>query len=193
MPIVDSSDHPAEVLSRCSIMSGLVIRHGPARLRVRPGFRSLVDAIASQQISGRAADTILGRLRKQVGSSQRALACAHLRRLRSSGLSRAKALATRDLARFAQAGGLRGLNRLSDEAVVERLIQVRGIGIWTAEMFLMFSLGRTDVWPIGDGGVQRAAAGLYGATDRDALMALGEQFRPWRSHAAWYLWRSLEG
>jgi DNA-3-methyladenine glycosylase II len=160
---------------------------------VQPGFPSLVDAIASQQISGRAAETILGRLRRQVGSSQRALASAHLRRLRATGLSRAKALATRDLARFARAGGLRGLSALSDEAIVERLTQVRGIGPWTAEMFLMFSLGRPDVWPIGDGGVQRAAADLYGATDRPKLLALGERFRPWRSHAAWYLWRSLDG
>jgi DNA-3-methyladenine glycosylase II len=193
MTIAIPASDPDQVLGRCPIMSELRERHGPARLRTRPGFPSLVNAIASQQISGRAADTILGRLRKQVGSTQRVLATAHLRRLRATGLSRAKALATRDLARFAQAGGLRGLSRLSDEAVVERLIQVRGIGTWTAEMFLMFSLGRTDVWPIGDGGVQRAAAQLYGAVDRDALLALGEQFRPWRSHAAWYLWRALDG
>jgi DNA-3-methyladenine glycosylase II len=192
MTLAIPSSDPDLILGSCPIMSGLRERHGPARLRVQPGFPSLVDAIASQQISGRAAETILGRLRRQVGSSQRALASAHLRRLRGTGLSRAKALATRDLARFAQAGGLRGLHRLSDEAIVERLTQVRGIGTWTAEMFLMFSLGRPDVWPIGDGGVQRAAADLYGATDRRALLALGERFRPWRSHAAWYLWRSLD-
>jgi DNA-3-methyladenine glycosylase II len=184
---------PEAVLSRCPIMAGLYARHGPATLRIRRAFPSLVDAIASQQISGRAADTILARLRREVGHSQRALASAHLRRLRGTGLSRAKALATRDLARFAEAGGLRGLSRLSDGAIVERLTQVRGIGTWTAEMFLMFSLGRADVWPIGDGGVQRAAATLYGARSSSALERLGERFRPWRSHAAWYLWRSLEG
>ncbi|HKV75316.1 MAG TPA: hypothetical protein VJN95_12425, partial [Gemmatimonadales bacterium] len=110
----------------------------------------------------------------------------------SVGLSRAKAQAVRDLARFTEAGGLRGLSRLSDEAVVERLIRVKGIGTWTVDMFLMFSLGRQDVWPIGDGGVQRAAANLYGARTRPALLKLGERFRPFRSHAAWYLWRSLE-
>lgn len=193
MTLATVSSGPDEILCRCPIMSGLRDRHGPVRLSIRSGFPSLVDAIASQQISGRAAETILGRLRRQVGSSQRALASAHLRRLRGAGLSRAKALATRDLARYAQAGGLRGLSRLTDEAVVERLVQVRGIGTWTAEMFLMFSLGRPDVWPIGDGGVQRAAAQLYGARTKAALERLGEQFRPWRSHAAWYLWRSLEG
>ncbi|MEO8031997.1 MAG: DNA-3-methyladenine glycosylase 2 family protein [Gemmatimonadota bacterium] len=174
-------------------MAALCQQHGPARLKTRPAFESLLGAIASQQISGRAAATILGRLRRRVGFTQRALATAHLNTLRASGLSRAKSLATRDLARFARAGGLRGLDRMSDESVIERLIQVRGIGVWTAHMFLMFSLGRVDVWPIGDGGVQRAAATLYGTTDQETLLDLGERFRPWRSHAAWYLWRSLDG
>ena len=184
------SDH---VLGTCPIMSELRTRHGPARLTTRPPFEALLGSIASQQISGRAAATILGRVRKRVGFTQRALATAHLNTLRATGLSRAKSLAARELARFAIAGGLRGLDRLPDEAVVERLIQVKGIGVWTAHMFLMFSLGRTDVWPVGDGGVQRAAALLYGTSDQETLAALGERFRPWRSHAAWYLWRSIDG
>lgn len=173
-------------------MAGLCARHGPASLSSRRAFPALVDAIASQQISGKAADAILGRLRTSVGTTSAVLATARLPRLQSVGLSRAKAQAVRDLARFTEAGGLRGLSRLSDEAVVERLIRVKGIGTWTVDMFLMFSLGRQDVWPIGDGGVQRAAANLYGARTRPALLKLGERFRPFRSHAAWYLWRSLE-
>ncbi|HTO74199.1 MAG TPA: hypothetical protein VMJ30_10270, partial [Gemmatimonadales bacterium] len=111
-------------------MAGLCARHGPASLRSRRAFPALVDAIASQQISGKAADAILGRLRIHVGATSQTLAIARLPRLRSVGLSRAKAQAIRELARFTEAGGLRGLSRLSDEAVVERLVQVRGIGPW---------------------------------------------------------------
>lgn len=174
-------------------MAGLCERHGPAQLTTRPPFVSLVQSIASQQISGKAAATILGRLRHRVGFGQRALAEAHLNTLRAAGLSRAKARATRELARFARAGGLRGLDRLSDEEVIARLVEVRGIGVWTAHMFLMFSLGRPDIWPVGDGGVQRAGALLYGVTKPDALLELGDRFRPYRSHAAWYFWRALDG
>jgi len=174
-------------------MSGLVDRHIPMRLPARRPFPSLVDAIVSQQISGRAAETIMGRLRTRVGLSREALATADSRRVRAAGLSKAKARAVKELARFALDGGLRGLDRLEDAVVVERLVEVRGIGVWTAEMFLLFTLHRPDVWPVGDGGVQRAAAALYGAGDRDELQSLGDRFRPWRSHAAWYLWRSLGG
>lgn len=176
---------------RCPIMSGLCERHGPMRLSPQPPFVSLVDAIVSQQISGRAAETILARLRARVPLRPNRLASAHHATLRSVGLSQAKARYVRELGRFASEGGLRGLNRLPDEAIIARLTAVKGIGTWTAEMFLIFSLQRPDVWPIGDGGIQRAAAQLYGATTPKALTALGERFRPFRSHAAWYLWRSL--
>ena len=184
---------PEATLRTCPIMSGLVAKHIPMRLPPRRPFPSLVDAIVSQQISGRAAETIMGRLRSRVGLSREALATAESRRLRAAGLSRAKARAVKELARFALADGLRGLERLDDTAVIARLVEVRGIGVWTAEMFLLFTLHRPDVWPVGDGGVQRAAAALYGVTDRNDLQSLGDRFRPWRSHATWYLWRSLGG
>ena len=112
--------------------------------------------------------------------------------LRAAGLSRAKTIYLRELARFALAGGLHDLDRLEDEVVVERLTRVKGVGRWTAEMFLMFSLGRPDVWPLGDGGVQRAARQLYRIRSPRRLAQLGERFRPFRSHAAWYLWRSID-
>lgn len=133
----------------------------------------------------------MARLRALVPILPGALAETDPRRLRRAGLSRAKAVYVRELARFARAGGLRGLSGLSDEAIVERLIQVKGIGVWTAEMFLIFCLHRPDVWPVGDGGIQRAAATLYGARSRRTLERLGERFRPVRTQAAWYLWRSL--
>jgi DNA-3-methyladenine glycosylase II len=181
-----------EILRSCPIMADLVDRHQPPRLEPHAPFPSLVDAIVSQQISGKAAASIMSRLRGIVPIRPAPLAEADPRRLRRAGLSRAKALYVRELARFAVDGGLRGLSRLPDEAIVERLTTVKGVGVWTAEMFLIFSLNRTDVWPIGDGGVQRAVSALYGARTPKAIARVGEQFRPWRTYAAWYMWRSLD-
>ncbi|HSB52838.1 MAG TPA: hypothetical protein VLD58_00705 [Gemmatimonadales bacterium] len=180
-----------EPLLACPIMAELVAKHqAPAFEQQRP-FPALVDAIVSQQISGKAAASILARLKTLVPIAPAALAEADLRRLRRAGLSRAKAVYVRELARFAVEGGLRGLRRLPDDAVVERLTSVKGVGVWTAEMFLIFSLGRPDVWPVGDGGVQRAAMNLYGVRNVKQLARLGDRFRPYRTHAAWYFWRSL--
>jgi DNA-3-methyladenine glycosylase II len=162
-------------------------------IRPRRPFPSLVEAIVSQQLSTRAADTIIARLRQRTPFIPDAIQQIDSRRLRSAGLSRSKVSFLKALARFTAAGGLRGLRHLPDETVIERLTGVKGIGVWTAEMFLIFSLSRPDVWPVGDGGVQRAARNLYGAAKAEELQALGERFRPYRSHAAWYLWRALEG
>ncbi len=182
--------HPS--LLGCPIMADLVARHRPPVIEPQRPFPSLVDAIVSQQISGKAAASILTRLAELVPIRPATLAAADLRRTRRAGLSRAKAQYIRELARFAEAGGLRGLSRLPDDAVVERLVQVKGVGVWTAQMFLIFSLGRPDVWPVGDGGIQRAAQQLYGVRARSRLERLGERFRPVRTSAAWYCWRSLE-
>ena len=172
-------------------MADLVARHRPPGFRPRRPFPSLVESIVSQQISIKAADSIMAKLRATVPIQPAALAAADPRRLRRAGLSRAKARYVRELARFAADGGLRGLSRLEDQAIVDRLTQVKGIGVWTTEMFLMFSLGRPDVWPIGDGGIQRALIKLYRARTPRQMMEIGERYRPLRSHAAWYLWRSL--
>ena len=173
-------------------MSGLCERHGPVRLNPKPAFESLVDAIVSQQISGKAADAILGRLRDRVSLEPPRLAKADLRKLRSVGLSRAKATYVREFARFADQGGLEGIEALGDDEVKLRLTSVKGIGNWTAEMFLIFSLNRPDVWPVGDGGIQRAARKLYRVRSLKSLQKLGDRFRPFRTHAAWYLWSSLD-
>ncbi|HXW97111.1 MAG TPA: hypothetical protein VEI47_05945 [Gemmatimonadales bacterium] len=180
-----------ESLVACPIMAGLVARHRPPALEPRPFFPSLVDAIVSQQISGKAAASIMARLETLVPIRPAALAAVDARKLRRAGLSRAKARYVRELARFAAAGGLRGLRTLPDAEIVERLTEVNGVGVWTAEMFLIFSLNRVDVWPVGDGGIQRAALNLYGIRSRKRLERLGDRFRPVRTYAAWYLWRSL--
>lgn len=181
-----------EALLRCPIMADLVARHVPPRFEPQQPFPSLVDAIVSQQISGKAAASIMNHLRELVPIRPAALASANLRTLRRAGLSRAKATYVRELARFTVAGGLRGLSRLPDEAIVERLTAVKGVGVWTAEMFLIFSLHRPDVWPVGDGGVQRSVAHLYGARTPKQMAAVGERFRPVRTSAAWYMWRALD-
>lgn len=172
-------------------MAELVARHPPPGYRPRRPFPALVESIVSQQISTKAADSILAKLRATVPLTPESLASTDPRRLRRAGLSQAKATYVRELARFAAKGGLRGLSRLEDAEITARLITVKGIGVWTTEMFLMFSLGRPDVWPIGDGGIQRALIRLYGARTPKRMLAIGERFRPVRSHAAWYLWRSL--
>ena len=180
-----------QTLLACPVMADLVARHRPPLIEPRRPFPSLVDAIVSQQISGKAAASIMARLEGLVPLRPAALAEADPRRLRRAGLSRAKVRYVRELSRFALNGGLRGLDKLPDPAVVERLTAVKGVGIWTAEMFLIFSLNRADVWPVGDGGIQRAAINLYGIKTRKGLERLGERFRPVRTSAAWYLWRSL--
>jgi DNA-3-methyladenine glycosylase II len=136
-----------------------------------------------------AARTILSRIEGRSGSSRDA-ARARTPSLRKLGLSAAKAAIAR--ARVGRSTAIStGLAELPDDAVRE-LLAVKGIGPWTVQMALLFALGRADVWPVGDVGIQRAARTLYGV-ERDGLEHLGERFRPYRSHAAWYLWRSLDG
>lgn len=126
------------------------------------------------------------------------LAATSLAALRGAGFSNAKSLALLDIATKTLAGVIptrRSLARLDDEAIVERLVQVRGVGRWTVEMFLIFTLGRPDVWPVDDYGVRRgwcvieANPGLPRARE---LLHWGEAWRPWRSVLAWYLWRAAE-
>lgn len=175
----------------------LIERHGPAPFHpnpapVRPPFRTLVSSIVGQQLSGKAAQTIWRRIEARYPIEPQALYRADPADLWALGLSRAKAGYVKDLARFALEGGLEGIETQPDEAIIAHLTQVRGIGVWSAQMFLMFGLGRPDVWPILDLGIRKGAQRLYGVTTKVELLELGERFRPYRSHAAWYLWRALE-
>ncbi len=171
-------------------MARLVRRHGPAPIGSRPLFVALVRAIVSQQLSTHAAAAILGRLEQRVGMDPARLSRVRPATLRKLGLSDTKTACVRDVARRLVRGELDDLARLSDDDVTRRLVEIRGIGPWTAHMVMIFSLGRPDIWPVGDVGIQRAARNLYGV-DLDGLEELGERFRPYRSHAAWYFWRSL--
>ena len=177
------------------VLAAFYRRHGPAPLAPhplppRPPLRVLAGGVVGQPPPPPGAAPPPRRLFRLVPPTPKAFLEAPLDLLRQAGLSRAKALALKDLAAKAEEGLLDGLDRLEDEAVVERLTRVRGVGLWTAEMFLMFGLGRPDVWPVRDLGLRRAAARLFGVAP-EALPAFGEAFRPYRSHLAWYLWRSL--
>lgn len=162
-------------------------------------FEALARSILFQQLAGRAAAAIHSRFLGLFDGPPTADAVLALPdgRLRSVGLSGAKAVAVRDLAGRVADGtvDLDGLHRLPDDDVVRELVRVRGIGPWTAEMFLMFQLGRLDVWPVDDHGVRAGWARVHdlaGLPSPKELAPLGEPLRPYRSVAAWYCWRAVE-
>jgi DNA-3-methyladenine glycosylase II len=184
------------------VLEGIIEAVGRCRLRPDGGggpFAALVEAILYQQITGKAAATIHRRLREAVGRKHprpldiESLSDAHLR---SAGLSRQKIGYLRDLALKARNGlPLGRLRRLADDDVVAALVGVKGIGRWTAEMFLMFRLGRPDVLPVDDYGIRKAMQRAYGKRalpEPDWMRRTAEPWRPYRSVASWYLWRSLE-
>jgi DNA-3-methyladenine glycosylase II len=162
-------------------------------------FAKLVQSILYQQLAGHAAATIHGRLRRLVGRRHPRPAdilAASDQALRGCGLSRQKIAYLRDLSTRATNGlALRGLGRLDDEVIIERLCQVKGVGRWTAEMFLMFRLGRLDVWPVDDYGIRsglQRAYRLQALPKADWMRRKAEPWRPYRSVACWYLWRSID-
>lgn len=189
------------------VMAALVRQVGPYRLKpsgIGPPFRHLARAIASQQISGRAAETIIGRFVALHAGRDGGFPTPEQVRdtapeaLRAVGFSAAKAAALKDLAAQTLAGVVPDattLAALDDEAIVARLTQVRGIGRWTVQMMLMFQLGRPDVLPADDYGVRngfRLAYGLAELPTPRALAEHGARWAPHRSAAAWYLWRAVD-
>ena len=180
----------------------LLAEAGPPRLR-RSGmspFEALVQAIVYQQLAGAAARAIHGRLIAALpgGVEPEALLALTDDTLRAVGLSGAKVRSLRDLATKVLEGTVviapRRLARMSDEQIIERLVTVRGIGRWSAQMFLMFQLRRLDVWPTGDLGVRRGFGLAWNVPTPTAreLEPLGDPYRPYRSVVAWYCWRAAE-
>src|SRR5437879_12308666 len=177
------------------------------RYNVRPGglvrpFDALAESIAYQQLSGKAATTIWKRVRalyprRKYLDPQRVLETPD-EKLRGAGLSRSKVAAIKDLAAKTIDGTVpsaRALAKMTDEEIIERLITVRGIGRWTVEMLLLFDLGRPDVWPVADYGVQKGLAKTFGKRKLPTpkqMIKLGKKFQPYRSVAAWYFWRALD-
>jgi DNA-3-methyladenine glycosylase II len=163
-------------------------------------YRALVRSVVFQQLAGSAARAIAQRLRARYRGrypKPADLLATRDAELRGVGLSRQKIAALRAIATAFDSGELsnRRLYRLDDDAVVEAVTQVRGVGEWTAHMLLMFSLGRPDVLPVGDYGVRKGAMRVYGLDDLPKpaeLEAIAETWRPYRSVASWYLWRATE-
>jgi DNA-3-methyladenine glycosylase II len=185
------------------VLGEIIARVGPCRMETRrtgTHYDALVRSIVFQQLSGKAAGTIHRRFTELYpGKRPRAelVRVTEEDQLRSAGLSRQKIGYLRDLsARVADKSlPLAHLGRLSDDAIIDHLVQVKGIGRWTSQMFLMFRLGRLDVLPELDLGVQNAIQRAYGMEKRPTpkdVLRIGEKWRPYASVASWYLWRSLE-
>ncbi len=182
-------------------MARLIKAVGPMTLRepFEDPFAALVRSIMFQQLAGAAANAIHGRFLKLFarGLSPAGVLALPDGAMRTAGLSGSKTAAVTDLARKVEDGTvpLRDVDSLSDDELVTRLVQVRGIGPWTAQMFLMFQLRRLDVWPVDDYGVRKGWSTAHGLKEtikpRD-LQAEGERFRPYRSIAAWYCWRVVD-
>lgn len=200
MPTPTLSEAAAEVARRDKVMAKLMKRMGPFRLPRHTGnhFAALAESILYQQLAGAAAAAIHGRFVALFDGdlSPKAVLSVSPRRIRGAGLSRAKVASIRDLAAKVVDGTvpLDRIGRLPDEEVIARLSVVRGIGPWTAKMFLIFQLHRLDVWPVEDYGVRQGyslAYGLRKLLTPKQLEAEGERFRPYRTVAAWYCWRAV--
>jgi len=187
------------------VLAGLIEKVGPFSLQLHPTsnlFEALLRSIVYQQLHGKAAATILGRVLEVLtpygGANPAAFTAATDEQLRGAGLSRAKLAAARDLAAKCIAGTVpawREAKKMNDEELLARLTEVRGIGPWTVHMLLIFNLGRPDVLPVGDFAIRLAFKKLYRKRKDpkpEALLKHARCWQPYRSVASWYLWRSLD-
>jgi len=195
-PFADSHKHLAKLDSR---MKAIIARVGPCTLTPDPNaFRILASSIVSQQISTKAAKSISGRVHGLCGRGgirPKRLMELTDEELRTAGLSRSKLLSMRSLSQFFldNAALIRRLKSLPDEEVIDALLPIHGVGVWTAQMFLIFCLARPDVLPTADFGFRAGVRDMYGMDDlpkAEALEELAEPWRPWRTVATWYFWRS---
>jgi DNA-3-methyladenine glycosylase II len=182
-------------------MARFIARAGKMQLELSDadGFGALVRSIMYQQLAGAAATAILGRFMKLFadGLAPEAVLALPAGAMRAAGVSGPKEAAITDLARKVADGTvpLGDVDSLSDDELKARLVQVRGVGPWTAEMFLIFQLRRLDVWPVDDYGVRKGWTLIHRKRELikpKALMAAGDRFRPYRTIAAWYCWRAVE-
>lgn len=183
------------------VLAQIIRRVGPYNLALRePTFETLARSISFQQLNGKAAAKIFDRLRKAVG--RRFTASGFLRLsdddLRTCGLSKQKIASLRDLAErvLRREIDFRKLPGLEDDEVIKLLSQVRGVGVWTAQMFLIFALDRSNIMPLGDFGIRNAVRRAYRLQQLPTAVELArfaEKWHPYRSVASWYLWRSLDG
>ena len=190
-----------KLLSKDKYIGPLIKKYGPCKIKKRKKsqyFESLVSEIIGQQLHGKAASTIYGRLEKELGGE--VIPEKILRKrdatLRKCGLSFAKIKYVKDLSSRVKSERLKveDLDRLSDEEVIEELTKVKGIGRWTADMFLMFSLARPDTFPVGDLGIRNGMKKLLnGKMSEEQMVKFGQRWKPFRTVASWYLWRAVDG
>lgn len=182
-------------------LGGLIERVGECRMpRYEAEFGTLAGSILSQQLSAKAAATIRGRLVAAMGEeglTPAGVLKLTVEEMRGLGLSRPKASYIHSLAELTLAGAIDfgRVGEMEDGAVIEHLTQAKGVGVWTAQMFLMFALGRRDVLPVADLGIRNAMVKLYGlkkAPDAKRMEKIAKPWRPYASVACWYLWQSLE-
>lgn len=204
MTVPDYASARRVLMRRDPVLAAIIRQHGACGLgqaRDRfDHFAMLVRAIVFQQLSTKAAETIHGRLIAALPDgtlTPQALAAVSDEQMRAAGISRQKAAYLRDLAEKVAAGtvALHAVDAMGDEEVIAALTEVKGIGRWTAEMFLIFRLQRPDVLPLGDLGILTAIQKAYRLRKKPTparMLKLGEAWRPYRSIASWYLWRSLE-
>lgn len=186
------------------VMAGVIERVGPCRFAPAEQltyFEAIARSIIYQQLSGKAAGTIYGRVEALFGGERpHAAGMARLadEQLRAAGVSSQKLGYLRDLCARVAAGELPidALHTLPDDEVLSRLTMVKGVGTWTAQMFLMFRLGRPDILPQGDLGIQKAIQRAYRLRKLPPparVLTIGARWAPWRTVASWYLWRSIDG
>jgi DNA-3-methyladenine glycosylase II len=183
------------------VMAAIISKAGPYRMQYRePVFQTLVRSIVYQQLSGKAALTIFNRLAaaaKVDPITPEAILKLRPQKMRTVGLSKQKIVYIRELARLTRDGDIRfeRLPDMEDAAIIETLTRVKGVGVWTVQMFLMFALQRPNVLPVGDLGVRAAMKKAYGLAELpkpEEMERIAAAWHPYRSIASWYLWRSLE-
>jgi DNA-3-methyladenine glycosylase II len=188
-------------LKKDAVIAKIIAQTGPFAMQYRePCFETLVRSIVYQQLSGKVASVIFARLHAAAGEDTLTPAgIMKLRpeRMRRLGLSAQKTTYIRELAKHTRRGSVvfENLHELEDAAVIEHLTRVKGIGVWTAQMFLMFALRRTDVLPVADLGIRTAMKRAYGLTDLPKpleMERIAAVWKPYTSVACWYLWRSLD-
>jgi DNA-3-methyladenine glycosylase II len=190
-----SDDAPSRALAQADPeLAALIDRVGHVDAPFRGGgFTVIARSIVSQRLSEKAASTIWARVAEQVGTSPESFASASVETLRAAGLSARKVEYLQGIARCTMKGEISwdGLEQLDDEVVIDELVQLRGVGRWTAEMYLIFALGRPDVLAVDDLGLRNSAGralGLGRSATREELELRGERWRPWRSVASLWLW-----
>ncbi|GMV08610.1 MAG: hypothetical protein AMXMBFR55_03440 [Gemmatimonadota bacterium] len=186
------------------VMAGVIDTIGPCRFTTRPElshFEAVARSIIHQQLSGKAAATIYDRFQSLFGGERphaAALVALDDEALRGAGISRQKMSYLRDLAARVHAGAIpiESLHELDDQGVIGHLTSVKGVGVWTAQMFLMFKLGRPDILPDLDLGIRKGIKEAYRLRklpDARRVQAIGAKWAPYRTIACWYLWRLLDG